>query len=434
MVRSRSIRSGGRWLIRTMGVVVLAGSGLLPATSVAAAEPSDMVLDWNANAINAIGNANGATPPGLNQVPPLAGLHLAMVHGAIYDAVNSIDRGHQPYLGWISAPAGASKAAAAATAAHDVLVGLVPASLPNVTDSLDALYAASLAAIGDGQAKTDGIGVGRAAAAAMLANRAGDGRTGTRTFDVGTLPGEWRPVPPLNNNVFSWVGEVRPFSLRSGDQLRTTPPPALTSAQYATEFNEVKALGAQTGSSRTPAQQALSSFIVANPFGFVNRMFQELARQRHLSTAQQARLFAMTALSSADAFIACFNNKDYYSFWRPQTAIRLAAEDGNPATIADATWTSQFPTPGYPDMPSGYNCFAGAMMQAGRSFFGTDFVSFDLVGPTTRHYVRFTDYVRDAIDGRILTGFHFRSADVAGAWVGKKAAQWVAKHEFAPLG
>jgi hypothetical protein len=407
---------------------------LIPAASVAAAEPTDMVLEWNLNAINAIGNANGATPPGLAQVPPLAGLHLAMVHGAIYDAVNAIDGTHEPYLVAIDAPAGASQAAAAATAAHHVLVGLVPATLPQVTASLDALYAISLGKITDGQAETDGIAVGAAAAAAMLAARAGDGRFGSRTFPIGTEPGEWRPVPPLSNNVFSWVGDVRPFALNSTDQLRTEGPPALDSAQYAAEFNEVKTLGAQTGDTRTDAQDALANFIVVNPFGFVNRAFRELAVEHGLSTAEQARLFALTSVSSADAFIACWNNKNVYHFWRPQTAIRLAADDGNPATEADPTSSSLFPTPGYPDEPSGYNCFAAAMMHSGKAYFGTDFVSFDLKGPAaTRHYDRFTDYVRDAIDGRILTGFHFRTADVHGAWIGKKAAQWVDKHFFGPV-
>jgi hypothetical protein len=359
-----------------------------------------------------------------------------MVHGAIYDAVNAIDRTHQPYLYGTPGPAGASQAAAAATAAHHVLVGLVPVTDPPhpVKVSLDALYAASLGRITDGQAETDGIAVGAAAAAAMLANRAGDGRTGTRTFPIGTEPGEWRLVPPGNGNAFSWVGEVRPFSLNRPDQLRTEGPPDLASAQYAAEYNEVKALGAQTGDTRTDAQDALANFIVVNPFGFVNRAFRELATSHGLSTAQQARLFAMTSLSSADAFIACWNNKHFYNFWRPQTAIRLGADDGNPATVADPSWSSLFATPPYPDSPSGYNCFAAAMMHSGRAFFGTDFVAFDLKGPAaTRSYKRFTAYVRDAIEGRILTGFHFRHADVQGAWIGKKAAQWVAKHEFAPV-
>ena len=429
-----------RWLSTPVAIAVLAGTmTLVPITTVVAAEPTDMVTDWNTNAINAIANApTDPTTPGLGHVPPLAPIELAMVHIAVYDAVNAIDGTHQPYLNGIHAPPTASRAAAVATAAHDVLVGLIPASHPQFTQikaSLDGLLAGSLGEIlPTDQAKADGITVGAAAAAALLANRVGDGRTGTRTFPVGSQPGEWRPVPPMSNNVFSWVGEIRPFSLNSPDQLRTEAPPAITSAQYAREFNEVKALGAQTGDSRTDAQDQLATFVSANPFPFVNRAFRELAASHGLTTSQQARLFAMTSLSSADALIACWNNKHWYHFWRPQTAIRLAADDGNPATEADPSWLSLFPTPGYPDMPSGYNCFAAAMMHSGQAFFGTDRVAFDLHGPVfTRHYERFTDYIRDAIDGRILIGFHFRSADVQGAWVGKKAAQWVQKHELQPL-
>jgi hypothetical protein len=433
MIQSRARSRARRWLSRTMAIVLIAASTLIPAASAAAAEPTDMVLEWNANAVPAILNAPTATPPGLGHAPPLAGIDLGMVHGAVYDAVIAIAGGYEPYLGGISAPAGASQAAAAATAAHHVLVGLVPSTPASVTTSLDALYATSLGRIPDGQAKTDGIAVGAAAAAAMIANRAGDGRGGTRTFVAGTEPGDWRPVPPLNANVFSYVGDIRPFTLDSSDQLRIEGPPDLTSAQYATEFNEVKAVGAQTGSTRTSAQNALATFIVANPLPFVNRAFRELAVQHGLSTAEQARLFALASLSTADAFIACWNNKNWFNFWRPQTAIQLAADDGNPATEPDPNWLSLFPTPGYPDMPSGYNCFAAAMMHSGRAFFGTDFVAFDLKGPTTRHYDRFTDYVRDAIEGRILTGFHFRSADVQGAWIGKKAAQWVEKRFLEPL-
>ena len=400
-----------------------------------------MVLEWNTNAINAIQNPNvpppppaPQIPPGLGQVPPLAPVNLAIVHAAIYDAVNAIDGTHKPYLLDIHAPSNASQAAAAATAAHHVLVGLVPATLPQVTASLDGLYATSLGKIEDGKAKSDGIIVGAAAAAVMLADRLDDGRNGTRTFDVGTDPGDWRPVPPLSNNVFSWVGEVRPFSLRSPDQIRIAPPPRLKSRQYARELNEVKALGAQTNSTRTPDQQALANWIVVNPFGPVNQTFRGLATSHDLSTAEQARLFAMTSLSSADAMISCFNNKDFYEFWRPQTAIQEAATDGNRRTTADPAWMSLFPTPGYPDWPSGYNCFAAAMMHAGRAFFGTNNVAFDIVNANaTRSYTRFTGYVDDAIEGRILTGFHFRSADELGALIGKKSAKWVDKHEFEPV-
>ena len=201
-----------RWLSIPMTIVVLGATMLIPAASAAAAEPTDMVLEWNANAINAIQNANGATPPGLGQVPPLAPVNLAIVHGRDLRRGQRDRRHPRAVSPDIHAPPDASQAAAAATAAHHVLVGLVPATLPQVTASLDGLYATSLGKITDGKAKSDGIVVGAAAAAVMLADRLDDGRNGTRMFDVGTDPGEWRPVPPLSNNVFSWIGEVRPFS------------------------------------------------------------------------------------------------------------------------------------------------------------------------------------------------------------------------------
>ena len=171
-------------------------------------------------------------------------------------------------------------------------------------------------------AKTDGITVGAAAAAVMLADRLDDGRTGTRMFDVGTGAGEWRPVPPLNGNVFSWVGDVRPFALKRPDQLKTSGPPPLTSNKYTRDFNEVKTLGAKTGSTRTPDQEALANWIIVNPFSPVNTAFRELATSHGLSTAEQARLFAMTSLSSADAFDQLFQQQEPVPV--------LAAADGHP--------------------------------------------------------------------------------------------------------
>jgi hypothetical protein len=417
------------------GLLLIATMALVPVSSVVAAEPTDMVLEWNFNAVNAIGNLPTATPPGLGQPPPLSPIHIAMVHVAMFDAVNAIDGTRKPYLGGLHAPASASQAAAAAAAAHGVLVGLTPATLPQVTASLDALYVTSLGRIPDGASKTAGIAVGEAAAAAMLLNRAGDGRFGTKTFAVGTQPGAWRLVPPLNANVFAWVGEVRPFSLRSAGQFRTAGPYDLGSRQYAKEFNEVKRIGG-AASTRTPAQNELATFVSVSPVGMMNRGLREIATARGLSTAAQARLFAMTSMSAADSLIGCWENKDHWLFWRPQTAIQEAANDGNPATEADPSWVSVIPTPGYPDNPSGYNCFTAGTMQAARAFFRTDKISFDLTSatptPITRHYRRFTGVIHDAIEGRILIGLHFRSADVQAAWLGRKVAKWVAKHEFGP--
>src|SRR5688572_25006816 len=203
MIRSRNRGRGPRWLATSLATGMIAMLALVPAATVSAVEPTDMVTVWNAHALAAISNANAATPPGLGQPPPLAPIHLTMVHTAVYDAVNAIEPTHQPYLGGLSAPPTASKAAAVATAAHHVLVGLVPATLPQVTASLDEKYAQSLARITDNQAKTDGITIGAAAAAEMLRIRTTDGRFGPRAFLPGTDAGEWRPVAPLNTNVFA---------------------------------------------------------------------------------------------------------------------------------------------------------------------------------------------------------------------------------------
>jgi hypothetical protein len=157
-----------------------------------------------------------------------------------------------------------------------------------------------------------------------------------------------------------------------------------------------------------------------------------------LSVAEDARLFGMTSMSSADALIGCWDNKDYWSFWRPTTAIRLAGDDGNGATDPQDGWVPLISTgtPPYPDEPSGYNCFSAAMMHAAKAFFGTDKVGFTLgssVTGTTRTYDRFTFVLRDTIDARVWLGIHFRAADVHGAWLGKKVAQWVDKHYFEPV-
>jgi hypothetical protein len=421
-------------------LVLIAVAGLIPAASVSAAdEPTNMVLVWNENAILVLNAAPTATPPGLGNAPPLSPLHLAMVHGAIYDAVNAIDGGHEPYLEGLSAPSTASKAAAVAQAAHDVLYGLA-AALPLVQARVDTMLTASLLDIDDSQAKTDGREIGAEAAAAMLLARANDGRFDVEPFPVGDEAGEWVPVPPLSNNVFGQFATVTPLTLKSADQLRTEGPLDMASAEYAAEFNEVKALGAKEGSSRTEAQSLLASFVAANPLSYMNKGLREIAVAHGLSTAEQALLFAKTSMASADALIACSNDKAHYLVWRPQTAIQNAANDGNPATSQQDNWVSLYPTPGYPDHPSGYNCYTGGLWHSARLFFGTDKEDFSLTSPgtaplpgSTRNYGRFTDVIDDTIDGRIYTGFHFRTPDVQGAWIGKKAAQWLDKHYFAPV-
>jgi hypothetical protein len=415
--------------------LLVAVTAVGPSGAAAAGGDADAVIAWNAHAVAALSNAPTATPPGAGQGPTVAVLHLAMVQLAVYDALNAIGGSRTPYLdGLPAAPASASRAAAVATAAHHVLVGLTPALPQAVRDSLDASYVASLQAIPDGAGETAGVAIGAAAASAMLAARANDGRFGSFRFSTGEGVGEWRPVlPAFVNDPAGWVARVTPFSLPSASRLRTEGPLDITSQAYAVEFNEVKTLGASTGSTRTPAQQALAQWVVGNPVVMFNAGFRGLAADHDLSAGQAARLLAMTSASSADAIIACWDDKEYWGFWRPITAIRLADTDNNPLTTADPAWLPAFGTPPYPDHPSGYNCYTAGSMHAAKAFFGTDKVAFSLTSPasgTTRDYDRFTDVVRDTIDGRILTGFHFRSSDVQGAWIGKKAAQHVAKHEF----
>lgn len=449
MTTSKNGPSVRRWLATASAVVAIAVAGSIPVPSAAAAEPTNMVLVWNENAVNVLSQPATNTPPGLGQGPPLSPLNLAMVHGAIYDAVNSIEGGHEPYLSGLSAPSTASQAAAVAQAAHDVLLGLTPAANTVVRTRIDDMLTDSLAMIDQGQAKTDGIEVGADAAAAMLAARANDGRLDSEPWAVGIGIGQWRPVPPLSNNVLGQFATVTPLTLGSPDQIITAGPPDIMSDQYVADFNEVKALGAQSGSSRTDAQTLTAGFFTANPVPFYNRGLRTIATAEGLSTSEQARLFVKASMGSADALIGCFGNKAIWNTWRPQTAIREAATDGNPLTSPDPAWLSLFAPPGYPDEPSGYNCYTGGFWQSVRYFFGTDKMTFSLTSPgvaanaaagnpvpvagSTKSFGRFTDVIDGTIDGRILNGYHFRTADVQGAWLGKKVAQWIDKEHFAPV-
>jgi hypothetical protein len=456
MTRSNQHPSKGRrWLAAFSALVLVVMAGLIPMASASAADPTNMVLVWNENAINVLSAPQvppvtiPPTQPGLGNAPPLSPLHLAMVHGAIYDAVNAIDGGHQPYISGLSAPSTASKAAAVAQAAHDVLVGLTPGTLPLVKTRIDDMLTASLALVDPGSAKTAGITIGAQAAAAMLLARSTDGRFDVEPFPTSNDVGKWRPVEPVSNNVFGQFATVTPLTMTKPRQWRTGRPPELTSPEYAAEFNEVKALGAQSGSSRTPAQTLLAGFATANPLFYMNKGLRDIATAEGLSTTQQALLFVKTSMASADALIGCWANKRFTLTWRPQTAIREALNDGNPLTDPDGNWLSLFATPGYPDMPSGYNCYTGGFWQSVRLYFGTDRMAFSLTSPgvpanplagnpvgvpgSTRSYTRFTGVIRDTIEGRILNGYHFRTTDVQGAWLGKKVAQYLDMHYFQPV-
>jgi hypothetical protein len=424
---------------RGMCLTVVAALALGGASGPAHAQSTgNAVTDWNAIAATA---AAGQPP----HVQPLS---LAIVHGAVYDAVNAIDGGHRPYLAAPAADPSDSKQAAAATAAFGVLVGLFPAQ----QSTLQPRYDASLATLPDGPAKSGGIAAGQAAAATMLAARANDGRGGPFSFVFGTTPGAWRPAPPnFGLDPAPWVANVRPFIVPTAEMLRTDGPNALTSDAYATDFNEVKELGSLTSTSRSADQTAASIFWQDSGPAIWNRIFRALTASKGLDIVDSARLFAMTNLAAADGSIGCWNDKYYWNFWRPITAIREAATDGNPATSADPAWLPLFNptvpvsgpplvTPGFPDHPAGHGCISGATMHALRAFFGTDQIAFTATSNKCspapcppRSFERFSEALKEIIDARVWGGIHFRTADVQGAVLGKKVARHMRKHYFQPL-
>ena len=413
------------------------------------AAENDAVSVWNQRAAVTLTSGPAALVPGVQFTPPVAIIHLAIVQGAVYDAVNAIKGGHDPYLPGLKAATSASKGAAAATAAHHVLIALVnqaPLTATLTEDvktaikaRLDAEYASSLAEISGGPAKAKGIEVGAAAAAAMLANRVGDGRFGAPNWPVPANPGpgQWRPNP--GNDPNAWVRNVRPFTLPNPDYFQTAGPLALTSAQYATEFNEVKALGRADSATRTGPQTSLAYWTAGHPVPMLYASMRQVAASKGLTISEQARFHAMTTMTMADSAINCFAEKGRWGFWRPTTAIALADSDGNDATEPDTGWTSLLPLPPYSDEPSGANCVFSGLMNGAKAFFGSDAAEFDIVSPglatvpgsgSTRHYSHFTDVIPDVIEARILGGLHFRTADVHGAELGESVAEYVDANFF----
>ena len=405
---------------RMRGTAVLAVVAALLAT--AAPAGANTVTDWNVHATNALITTAG-------QGPTVSTIHLAMVHGAVFDAVNAIDRRYEPYLSRPRARRWYSKDAAAATAAYRVLLSIVPTQQP----TLDAHYATSLAAIPDGRRKSGGIATGEIAAATMIGVRTGDGRFGPYRFDVGTEPGQWRPVlPAFGNDPNAWVAQVKPFLLESGSQFRTDGPHALDSRRYAREFQEVKEIGSLTSATRSADQTDAALFWSEGP-AIWTRVARDLTDRYGLGIADTSRLFAMQYLTGADSLIATWDDKARWLFWRPITAIREAEHDGNAATEADAGWLPLINNPPYPDQPSGLSAVSSAMAETLADFFGTDRVRFSALGvnsKTTRSFKRFSQAVQEVVDARVWSGIHFRLADEDGARIGRRVARYRNRHYF----
>ena len=391
---------------------------------------ADVVTDWNAIAVQATLTGNRPNPSGV--------IDIAIVHVAIYDAVQAIEKQYQPYYVDIPGATG-SPIAAAAKAAHDVLVNRFPAQAAALTP----MYQQYL--LNHGLSESDpGVAVGAKAAAGIIALRACDGSFPAQApppFVGGTAPGVWRPTPPANLPMaVTWLGNVTPFAMNRPSQFRSEPPPDLTSREYTKDYNEVKAVGSLNSSVRTPEQTDIAQFYAGNTPVIWNQALRDISITHVDNVGDSARLFALVSMAVADALISSWNDKNHYVFWRPITAIREGDNDGNPDTIGDPGWVSLNTTPNYPDYTSGANNFASAVTTMLEHFFETDHMTFSItttnVGPTvqdTRTYNRFSDAALDVVDARVYSGIHFRFADEAARKQGRLVAQWTFKNLLQPL-
>jgi hypothetical protein len=414
-----------RTLITTVGCAAVATA--LPATSRAAAPAvrppaplTDPSIAWNQFLLGV------QATPGDQPATVHPTYELAITHAAIYDAVVAIERDGAPYLASVRGPHGASAAAAADAAAHDTLVALYPSLRP----SIEQQYTTLLGQLPSGRGQAEGILVGRRVAAELLQRRANDGATAAPiAFQPGTEPADYQLTPPaFGQPVFTHWSHVKPFVLRRADEFRPPAPPALTSAKYAAAVNEVQAVGAATGSTRTADQTQIGLFWNPPIWATWNRIAETAAVARHDTLFGTARTFAALNLTYADSVIALYDAKYTYRFWRPVTAIHAADTDGNPATIADPDWSPLSPTAPDPSYPGAHGTIsaAGAAMLA--SFYGNDTaftVTSTALPGVARTFTSFSEAADEATVSRIYNGNHTRIDQMAGENLGQDVAGFV---------
>lgn len=385
----------------------------------------DVILQWNRVLLDTV------RTPGLHPATIMQVRSYAIMHAAMFDAANSVDGTYTPYLTEVPGTVNASIEAAAAQAAHDVLVGLYPTRKA----IFDAELANSLLGIEENRA-LQGIRVGQIVAERMLAARANDGwNVAPPAYSLPATAGNWQPTPPTNTPAtFTHYPSVIPFGIKSANQFMPGAPPAMTSAQYATDLEEVKQLGALNSSIRTADQTKVAQLWagVNTPTNFLfvwNNVARAVAIERQSTTVEKARLFALINIALHDALQVTFASKFKYGLWRPVTAIRRADEDGNASTTADPAWSSLIGAPPYPS-------YAGNMAAIGTSqatilalFFGRDDIRFqhtwEGAGGATRSYAGFNAMANEQERARVYGGIHFTFDNVAGQSVGRNVANYV---------
>jgi hypothetical protein len=384
---------------------------------------ADTVTDWNQTAIEVMKVAGVAGNPWSRT--------LAMVHVAMSDSINSVQGRYERIVATVPVVAAASPDAAAAAAARQILVQLYP----NQRGKIEDAYAASLKAIPDGVAKSDGVALGERVASAVQADRAADGTSVPDTYRPITSPGVWVPTtPPL----FAQYAKARPWVLKSADQFRPGPPPPLSSALYARDYNETKNLGGAKSTARTPEQTgAVKFWTQANLGPGWQAAVRQLSTAKGLSLAENARLFALFNMGVANTFITDWDAKFTYNFWRPVTAIRNGYIDANDATERDPSWTPLNDTPMHPEYPSQAAIINGVAVGVLESVFGPKpaipFTTADLFDPNLkRQFNSIAEMDEEHRNVRVWGGIHFKNSLDVGYDMGKKIAAYLVDNSLKP--
>lgn len=382
--------------------------------------PNTVVLNWNEKAYEAMGGA-------AYQHSLMASRVNAMTQLAMHDALNSIIPVYETYVFSGNDP-DANPEAAAASAAHTVLAGL----FPEKQSFLDSALQQSLLAVTDGEAKKKGMELGRQAGQAILADRANDGSDGNPISAVApsTVPGVYQAVPPMEFVFAPYWDDVKLFGLERKDQFRSAPHPSLESAEYAQAFREVKETGAQNSTARTADQSAYAKFWYEFSEAGWNRVARTVTVSKDLNLYAAARLLALVNMALADSYIAGWDAKNHYNFWRPYTAIRNASTDNNDATSPDASWVPAEATPPVQDYPSTHSALGNAAATVMARLLG-DNTPFSMTSPTAlpagsiRSFSSFAEAARENADSRVRAGIHFRFACDAGLDLGHKVGNWM---------
>ena len=386
--------------------------GAFTVALISAPARGDVIMDWNARA-DAIGIEK--------QVPNAPNARAqAMLHVAMFEAVNAIDKRYAPYRLNLVADRTASKEAAAASAAHDVLVALYP----DQKADLDAMLAASLAGITDTETKSKGIELGKRAAAEIIALRSNDGSNAPESYRPTTTPGVYVPTA---TPIESTSSKITPWAMSTGSQFRPAPPPVLTSETWTRDLNEIREVGSFASTKRTTEQTTMARFWFFTGPRTYNPIVRQVASARKLDLVDCARLYALTSMASIDAFIAVFDGKYTYNLWRPLTAIRNADLTSNPATPREASWLPLGTTPMHPEYPCAHCIVASAVSTVLQNVAGNEVGEITLASPTapgvTRKWTRLQDYSDEVSNARIHAGFHYRFSTEVGKDMGRKIGE-----------